>query len=400
MATSEPPAQPAPYHPESLEHHASAAERLTEARRCPVTYPMPGIGVVARYQDVRAVLADNERFSAKGNFSIHSDDPPGGRAFITMMDPPEHTALRSRYLDWFSPGKVRAMRPQIRGIVGAVLDGLDPTQPVDAYGRIARQVPSRVLYALIGFPERDWEQLQAWHDAINAHVPRPINEVPEFFKVGQYMLNLVAERAAGPPTGEDMIDDFVHPPQGALAFDHQELATRLSELLAAGTETTTMLMTNLLYELLADRAKWQRVTGDHKLIENAIEESLRKDTPIQFIMRKAKRDMEIDGCLVRAGDKLILQLQSADWDESVWGQDAQEFEPQRPRKPGHLAFGMGIHSCLGALLARLETLELIDEMTRRYPNARLAEDYQWRLHRDCMARRPEGLQLLLAPSHA
>lgn len=381
----------APFHPLSVEDHADAAARLAAARRCPVSQPMPNVRVIARYADVREVLGDVERFSNVGNFNIESDEPPGGIPFITMIDPPEHTELRKRFMHWFAPRELRRHETRIRGIVTEVLDTVDFGQPVEVYRRIARQIPTRTVYSFLGFPEKDWDHLQDLDDAITEHVPRPFDTLPQFQELLGYMADIVARRAAEPPTGADIIDGLVHPPDGYRRLETPEIIMHLVGFVAAGTDSTAILMTNLLYQLLHEPQRWQRLKELPTSLPAAIEESLRADTPIQYVLRKVRQDTEIGGCPVQAGEKLVVSLQSANWDESAWDEQAGEFDLQHAHRKPHFAFGHGIHLCIGAPLARLEARLLFEQLLERVPNLRLCPDFVWEIEPTVMIRRPREL---------
>jgi len=148
QATADPGA---PYDPLDADHHADPAPRLAAARaRCPVSQPRPGMFVIARHDDVRTVLAAPREFSSKENFLLPdgTDIAPVPAEMITMLDPPEHTALRARLRHWFTPARLRALEPRIREIVAGVLDGLAPGQRIEAFATLARPVPARIVYAL------------------------------------------------------------------------------------------------------------------------------------------------------------------------------------------------------------------------------------------------------------
>ncbi|ATQ31979.1 cytochrome P450 [Rhodococcus ruber] len=355
---------------------------------------MPNVRVVARDQDAREVLTDTDRFSAKGNFNIESDDPPGGIPFITMIDAPEHTELRDRFMHWFAPRELRRHEARIRGIVSDVLDAVDFDEPIKFYRQIARQIPTRTVYAFLGLPEEDWDRLQDLDDAITEHVPKPLEALPEFFELAGYLGELVAARMAQEPTGADIIDGLVHAPEGYSQLEVPEMITHILSFIAAGTDSTAILMTNLLYELVREPKRWEALRASPKSIPAAIEESLRVDTPIQYVMRKAKQDTELGGCPVHAGEKLIVSLQSANWDEESWGADAGDFNLDRRPKQAHVGFGHGSHQCIGAPLARLEVRLLFEELLQRAPHLHLSPGFSWELEPNPIIRRPRELDLI------
>lgn len=390
--------EPVPFDPANPDHHAAAAEYSAIARqRCPVGQSQPGVFVVSRFADVRGILLDPDRYSNRGNFQLERDpELPGGVSTITQIDPPAHTAMRRHLLTWFSPPTLRRQEPRVRAIIDDVIGSLRPGQEIDLFADVARPVASRTVYAYLGFPAEDWAQIKTWGDAVHDILPQPFNTAPEFALLVDYLMALAATRNAEPPTGADVLDTLLHsPPEGSPALAPHEAAVHVLQLVLAGTDTTASLLANLFYELLRDRANWERLVADRTLIGAAMEESLRHDSPLQMIMRTPNDDEAIAGCPVHSGDKLILSLQSANWDEAVWGADAADFNIDRPREQTHLAMGNGIHGCLGAPLARLQARLVVDEMLTRFPDTRLAPGFRWEIAEGVLTRRPRAVRVVL-----
>jgi len=390
--------QTAPFDPADPVHHADAAPRAAAARAsCPVGEPRPGVFVVSRFEDVHGVLNDVGRFSNFGNFQLERDaEPPGGVELVTQLDPPAHTSLRRHLLRRFAPRELRRQEPRVRAIAGDVLDALSPGQSVDVFAEIARPVTSRTVYAFLGFPEEDWPRIKQWGDAVNETLPEPFDSMPEFHALIGYLMELAAARRAQPPTGADVLDMLLHTPlEGGEPLTVEEAAVHTMQLVFAGTDTTASLISNLLYELLRERGNWERLLEDRSLLDAAIEESLRHDSPLQMIMRSVKDDTEIAGCPVHRRDKLILSLQSANWDERTWGPDAADFSLDRPREQGHVAMGNGIHACLGAPLARLQCRIVLELLLDRFPDLRLRDGYDHELAPGVLVRRPLELPVVL-----
>lgn len=387
-----------PFDPADPDHHADPAPRAAEARAsCPVGEVKPGVFVVSRFDDVRDVLLDTERFSNFGNFQLERDaEPPGGVELVTQLDPPQHTDLRAHLLTKFAPKQLRQQEPRVREIVGDVLAAITPGQTIDIFADVARPVTSRTVYAFLGFPEEDWDEIKQWGDAVNEILPEPFDSVPEFHKLLEYILDLARARKAAPATGADVLDALLHSaPDGQPGLDAEVAGVHVMQLVFAGTDTTASLVSNLLYQLLNDRRHWDRLRDEPTLIPVAIEESLRHDSPLQMIMRTVKDDTELAGCPVAERDKLIISLQSANWDEDAWGDDAIQFSLDRDNDEGNVAMGRGIHSCLGAPLARLQCRILIEQLLDRFPDMRLAPGYRWEIAPGVLIRRPKTLDVVL-----
>ncbi|MFK0159941.1 cytochrome P450 [Streptomyces sp. NPDC090493] len=390
----------APYDPINPAHHADPAARLADARdRCPVSQPRPGVHFLARHDDVRAVLTDHEAYSSVDNFALEGGtrtvDLPA--VPITMADPPYHTALRARLRRWFAPALLRKQEPRVREIVAGVLDAWQPGQKAEIYHDLARQVPTRVVYAFLGLPEKDWDQLHQWADAIDGILPELRTDMPEFQALTRYLGGQLAVRAAAPATGADVLDGLAHPADGEAPLTPVEAVIHAFQLTLAGTDTTASLLTNLLYELLADHTRWERLLADRSLIPAAIEESLRHDAPLQYVLRTVTQERNISDCPVEPGERLAVSLQSANWDERAWGAHAADYSLDRPAGQATLmTFGYGIHTCLGAPLARLQARVVLEQLLERFPDLRLAPGYRHEPAPDVvMVRRPARLDVVL-----
>ena len=383
------------FDPFDEQQHADPAPVLRAARRdCPVARPYDAIVVLSRMADLQEVLLDDVRFSARSNFHL---DPASGAVSTNVpalptLDPPAHQTVREMMRTWLAPRLLTRREPRVRQLVSSLLDEVG-----DGFDAVvlAKSLTARAVYELIGLPEHDWPQLEAWTQVLNAQLPRSFVGLPEFSAFMAYMSRLVGDQM-----GRDDLDDSTilsglcaRAARGEITAS--DAVTHSWQLIVAGTDTTTSLIANLLYQLLVEPARWDAVRRDRSIIQNAIEESLRHDTPLQYTMRTPHSDTDVAGCPVRQGEQLVLHLQSANWDEQAWGADAAEFVPERPLAAAHLAFGKGIHACLGAPLARLETRVLLEELADRFPDLALAEGYQWVATPELALRRPARLDLVV-----
>jgi cytochrome P450 len=396
--TATPATADSPYDPLDPTDHDPIGQLAEARKRCPVSQPRPGVFVVARHTDVKDALQDPGTFSSEDNFVLEGGTPTAAlpATVITMLDPPAHTALRARLRQWFAPPRLRREEPRIRGIVSDVLADLRPGQPLEVWSTLGRPIPARTVYAFLGLPEQDWDRIQAWADVVNDHLPQVSNDMPEMASLAGYLAEQVATRAAAPATGTGVLDGMVHPRPDEEPLTPVEIVMHCIQLILAGTDTTGSLFTNLLYELLVDRRRWERIVDDRTLIPRAVEESLRHDAPLQYVLRTATADSEISGCPVPAGSRAVLSLQSANLDEDAWGADAAEFSLDRTPGPATLtSFGYGIHTCLGATLARLEARLLVEGLVERFPDMRLAPGCSWQGAPRFMVRRPARLDVIL-----
>ncbi|WP_194892711.1 cytochrome P450 [Catenulispora pinisilvae] len=387
----------AAFDPMSLADHHHAEQRLTEVRACcPVSQPHPRMHFLAAYADVEQVLVDNTRFSARSNFRL--DATEGARPFRTgsgalpSSDPPAHTALRLRLRRWFAPRALRRLQPRVEELARAAVADLPIGVDFNLI-TVSKGLAAQVVYALIGLPEQDWSQLQAWSDALHETLPAPLNGTPEYQAMMARLQALIeARRRRDVPPDESVISGLAEAVEAG-DLSAAEAVIHVWQLIQAGTETTSSLIANLLHTLLSDRDRWRLLQHRPELVEAAIEESLRRDAPIQYVMRTPYEPTAVSGCPIDVDEQIVIGLQSANWDREVWGADALEFDIERDRSAGHLAFGRGAHACLGAPLARMEAEAFLSELLRRRPEIMLADGYVHELAPELMVRRPTHLLL-------
>ncbi|MBB5159459.1 cytochrome P450 [Saccharopolyspora phatthalungensis] len=383
-----------PFNPLDAAHLNDPDGPLAVARtRCPVSFPRPNLASVVTDEDVRYVLSRPEVYSNRGNFAIDGElELPA--QLITMIDPPEHTELRGRLLRWFAPPRLRALRPEVERIVDKAMAGLPASGEVDLYESFVRAVPASVVFAFIGLPEHLWRDLEDWTDVINETMPEPLIDLPEMGNMIQAITEVVDRRRAGPPELRDVIDGLLHPQSGEQELSNVAAVTHIMQLILAATDTTRSLILNTVYSLLATD-QWQTLARDRSKVANAVEESLRLDTPLQFVLRTAVREDTIGDTVIPAETKVLISLQSGNRDEQSWGPDAEEFRLDRDAASAHLAFGRGIHTCIGAPLARLESVCALNALLDAYPRMSLSDSYQWEKVRAPMMRRPKNLLVVL-----
>ena len=386
------------FNPLNPDHISDPDDLMQSSRiRCPVGRVSDVLYTVNTDLGVRQAFDDTKHLSSKGNFSVGAEDVRWGPfAPITNTDPPTHTALRARLLKDFAPARVRKLAPRVVEIVQECLGVLPESGYVDLYAEYAHFIPARILYALIGIPNPLWDEVQQWSDIIVATVPEPTNELPEFASITGYLGQLVEERRANPDhRHEDVLDNLCFANDGDADMSAHEIVTHLLQLVVASTDTTRALIANCLYRLLEDRKHWEAVLGDRALLSNAVEESLRVDSPAQFMVRSVVEDVTIASCPISAGHKTYLNIQSANHDEERWGEDSRHYRLDRPNASAHLAFGRGIHTCIGAPLARIEARVAIGALLDRFPDLMLAPGAAWVKCSAPLVRRIESVPVLL-----
>ncbi len=345
----------------------------------------PGLWALTRYADVLAALRD-ERLSAE-RFQLTFPEMQASAlisSFARMMllrDPPDHTRLRLLVSKAFTPRVVERLQPRVQSIVDGLIDAVERRGETDLMQSIAGPLPVMVIAELLGLPWSDREQLKRWSDALvvladgslaPAGFPQAEQSAAEF---KAYLGAILAERRAHPC--DDLISGLLAAHEHDDRLTEDELFATCVLLLIAGHETTTNLIGNGMLALLRHPDQLARLRGDPSLIRSAIEELLRYESPVQLTSRVAKVDLEIDGQLVRAGQEVCLVLAAANRDPEQFA-DPDRLDLARVDNH-HLAFGFGLHFCLGAPLARLEGQIAVASLLRRLPELRLAnEGVEWR----------------------
>lgn len=355
---------------------------------------VPAVGgghtwLVTRHADIRAVL-DDERFSRAATYEPSAPKfiglfqaPP---EMIISLDPPAHTRLRGLAAQAFSAEQIEAMRPRVRQVVSLLLDRVEKEaddSPVDLLGQFTTPLALTVISELLGVPDEDREVFHGWIRQFAA-VDGPEEEAIEGReRLSAYMARLVATKITN--LGDDVLSALIKARNGDDRLSTEELIGLGYTLLGAGGDSSASQLANSILTLLAHhRDVWHRL-GEHPAeIPAAVEELLRgvnlfaNDT--SGLPRIATEDVTIGGVTVPAGDAVFLAFASANRDEAVFT-DPEHLDFTRVDNR-HLTFGYGAHRCLGAPLAHIELATAIEELTRRFPAARLAvpeHELNWQL---------------------
>jgi cytochrome P450 len=345
--------------------------------------------IVTRYDDVQAILRDstwaadrslieNERMAER----INSDSIQNQVLARTMLtvDPPDHTRLRTLVSKAFTPRAVERMKPRIQSITDHLLDELEGTDEMDVIRDLAYPLPVIVIAEMLGVPPEDRDRFKKWSDEMvmtlgltedeekNKIADQAVVELIEYFR------EVIQQRRAEPR--DDLISGLIAAHEGGDALTEDEMLGTLILLLVAGNETTTNLIGNGLLSLLDHPAELERLRSQPELMESAIEEMLRYEYPVMSTVRTPLEDSELGGKTIRRGEPVMVTIAAANRDP------AQFPEPDRfdiTRDPNHhVAFGHGIHFCLGAPLARAEARSAISSLLARYPDLRsLVEKPDW-----------------------
>jgi cytochrome P450 len=384
------------FDPLSQEHLADpytvlAALPLDEA---PVFYaPSIDCYVVTRYADIEFVFRDTDTYSAAIALAPLIPPAPETQRILldgphqqpmVSLDEPGHARQRKPTIRVFSAKRVNDMIPAIKAATTLLLDAVGVAAEFDLIAALARPLPVGIIFRLMGVPDSDYRQLTQW-SGYRATLSWGQPALADQIKIAtsivterRYFRDLVDAKMGQP--GDDLTSDLlaVHR-EDPDRFTLDEIATILFALAFAGHETTTGLIGNTLHRLLEDPERWEQVARQPELVSVAVEETLRYDPPISVWRRITTRPAQLGGASLPAGARLFLWLAAAGRDPSVFP-DPDRFDLHRPNSGQHLAFGKGLHHCLGASLARLEAQLAIEELIRRYPRLRLADHQQFSFH--------------------
>ncbi|MEN2785931.1 cytochrome P450 [Sphingomonas qilianensis] len=294
------------------------------------------------------------------------DDTVEMPMFIAM-DRPKHTGQRRTVAPAFTPSEMVRMSDDIRHRTGEILDTLPWGEEFDWVDRVSIELTTQMLAILFDFPWQDRRKLTFWSDwAGDIELIKDGNKRAErlghMYECGAYFQNLWNQKVGQPPA-PDLISMMVHS-DAMREMDHLEFLGNLILLIVGGNDTTRNTMTGLVYGLDKFPDSRSKLEADPGLISNAVQEAIRWQTPLAHMRRTATRDVQLMGQNIAAGDKLILWYLSANRDESVF-EDADRIIVDRPNARRHLAFGHGIHRCVGARLAELQIATLLAEMAKR-----------------------------------
>ncbi len=342
-----------------------------------------GFWALSRYRDVVAAHKDWQTFSSSHgvDLSTLTQDPAELRHYrsIIMMDPPEHDRLRALVSRVFTPRAVAGLEPMIREVITEVLEPLRGQAELDAVAQFAGPFPVEVISRMLGVPKEDRQQIRHWLDLQLHREPGQLDPTPEGvragFECGAYFHALVQEKRQRP--ADDMMSDLtrVEVDRGdgeTSRLDDVEIAGFASLLGGAGAETVTKLVGNAVVLFWRHRHQWQEVVDDLTTIAGAVEEILRFWPPSQYQGRFSLRDSTVGGTTLPAGAPVLLLTGAAARDPRAF-ERADEFDISR--RPGMaIGFGHGVHSCLGAALARMESRIAIEELARRWPRYEVDED--------------------------
>jgi cytochrome P450 PksS len=340
--------------------------------------------LVTRYDDVNRVLKDPDFAKDKKQ----AGKQPWVPAFFEPLsrnmldrDPPDHTRLRLLVQKAFTPRLIAQMRPRIERLTNELLDTVRQRGQMDLIADYALPIPTTIIAEMLGVPAEDRHKFHRWSSGILISTSSRwgmLLAVPNVWFFLRYIRKLVQARRSHPRN--DLLSALVEAEEAGEHLSEDELVAMVFLLLLAGHETTVNLIGNGMLALLEHPDQFDKLRNDPGLIESAVEELLRYESPVEMATeRYTRREVSVAGVNIQAGELVLAVIASANRDERQF-EDPDKLDITRePNK--HVAFGQGIHFCLGAPLARLEGQVAINMLLRRVPNLRLAVDsssLKWR----------------------
>jgi len=348
--------------------------------------------VVTRYDDVMAILRDPDHFSNAGRQARLLDRFPAeaqaklqplaqhyATGGLINSDPPTHTRLRALINKAFTPRMVEHMRARIQEIVDELLNAVLDKEQMDAILDLAYPLPAIVIAEMLGAPKEDRDRFKIWSEDINAFLGtgRPRVDYADraqqsLLEMKAYMRHLLTDRQQQPQ--DDLLTGLATAEEQGHVLGEDELLATCVTLLIAGHETTTNLIGNGLLALFDHPDQLEKLKDDPSLIHGAVEEVLRYDGPVHSLKRVTTGDVEFGGRQIKKGELVYAMLGAANRDPAQFSKPNLFNITRSRRENRHIAFGYGIHFCLGAPLARLEAPIALNAMLQRLEGLRPAQN--------------------------
>ena len=346
--------------------------------------------LLTRYDDVVSSFRDTSVFSNENRLvkTVEYLSPEKQAGFKAVVDhyatkglihadPPDHTRLRALVTKEFTPKIVEQMRPRIQDVVNSLLDAVEERGEMDVVTDLATPLPVGVIAEMLGVPPSDRHLMRGWTDdilsfqGVNKPSEADLNRAQHGLQQARpYIQEMIAERRRRPK--QDLMTKLVEAEAGGERLSEAELISTCVTLIIAGHETTLSLISNMIYTLLANPRQFELLRGDPGLLESAIEESLRYESPVSRQARLMKGDAELGGKKLKKGDIVFQMLNAANRDPAYF-ENPDQFDIQR-KKNRHIAFGLGAHFCVGAPLARAEAFIAVGTAIKRFPGLHLISD--------------------------
>lgn len=362
-----------PYSDENLADPYPMFARMREAGPA-VWLEKYGVHVFARFEECRQILVDHETFisgAGVGPRNFHHE-PPWRPQGILDSDPPIHTTMRTAMASVITPRNVRSLRAQFTEFAEQLVDEVVRARRFDAVTDFAQVFPIRAFGDAVGIPRDGRAENLIPHGAMNFSAFGPEDDrYRQYFEAGQPTVDWVMTNCSRENLSPGGLGAQLWGQADAGVITPEQATLLVRALLSAGLDTTMLAIGNTLHCLAANPAQWQEVADKPTLARFAIDEALRLESPFQSFFRTTSRPVDIAGVHLPADTKVLLFMGSANRDVAKWGAEADRYLVTR-NAGGHLAFGMGIHQCVGQPISRLEMEVLFTTLAQRVQSIRLA----------------------------
>ncbi|MCX2712345.1 cytochrome P450 [Mycolicibacterium sp. J2] len=361
----------------------------------PVFRDRNGQAAAASYQAVLDAERNPELFSSAGG--IRPDQP--AMPYMIDMDDPAHLLRRKLVNAGFTRKRVMDKLPSIERLCDTLIDGVCERGEADFVRDIAAPLPMAVIGDMLGVLPEEREMLLQWSDDLVCGLSSHVDELTvqklmdTFAAYTAFTMDVIAKRRAEPT--DDLFSVLVHSEVDGQRMSDDEIVMETLLILIGGDETTRHTLSGGTEQLLRHRDQWESLVADPDLLAGAIEEMLRWTSPVKNMCRTVTADTEFHGTQLRAGEKIMLMFEAANFDESVF-ENPDEFRIDR-NPNSHLAFGFGTHFCLGNQLARLELRLMTERVLRRLPDLRLADGAEVPLRPANFVSGPESMPVVFTP---
>lgn len=359
-----------------------AVRTTTPVLRHPGTTLQPAFWALTRHADIHAVSLNAEQFSSTRGFRLPTDnrasmDPAIGRIlgrFMLAMDRPEHDDYRMIVSSRFTPAALKGMEQSINETIAALMDGLVGRTTADFVHDIAADVPIKTICRIFGLSGADETKVLELTNTIFGtddpdYAPTVEEASRNYMAIFDYADWLLDQRRKNPT--DDLLSVIAHAEINGVAISRDDQRSFVSNLLAAGNETTRTSLTGAILALAEHPDQRALLIAQPELLPGAMNELLRYVSPVFQMMRTARKDLEIDGHSIREGERVVLLYGAGNHDPAVF-EDPHRLDIRRENAAKHLTFGVGVHHCLGSRLATLQLRAILSEFLRRFPNYEIA----------------------------
>ena len=395
-----------PFNPPPADEQLTLLTRLRD--EAPVVDIASGMRYVTRLAECREVLRDTQSFSNATGMKAPGVEVPFEDRLLGELDPPRHTLVRRVMVTALAPKLVHAAEPFMRETADALL--ADLTGPTaDLVPSFTVPLPNRVTVHMLGFDPADSDRLAGWAKGL-MESPFPATNrtdrgegfaaaFPEFAGYIDAQIETRATQLADGTAPDDVLARLLQLTDDGEQLPRRQIRALVRNLITGGLTTTSQLVGNLLLEVLSNPEVEAQLRADDDALGRAVEESLRLSPPIMFMARGCTRDVEIAGCPIHAGTRVITGFAAANRDERVFD-DPDVFRVDRDNSEQHLTFGYGPHVCPGATLARIEARVGVRAFLDRFPpgSVRLAPGFVFENVPTYFERGPRSLPILIEPA--